>query len=373
MSAKAAIDHIKALNAQHSLRQPWYNDSFSYIDRVVFAILNQKSSGSLSCLLISVRGEVGDVPELDSAQTANAGVYRLSMTVVEAQDLFSKLRDKNYILIVYKYSSFEPWIKELDALPSSTPCADPYDLLAISDFLPECHTYVELFGGGAPLLYARDPSPVEVCNDKGSFVIDFAKALRQTDRFNCFLIMSRIFPFELAPSSVALRRFVQSVPRDDYNVTRSFGWYNMVRSVYAAAYPKLCAEAKEVVFPEEERATISALEKVDSYLPNLHGRLLRVQYENNDYLKIIKTFDSVGTLFWADVPVSIGQQDDTSDLHDTVNALSAASGAVALYVPDKAANLALSQYISEGGLSGWKATKFANSTVYTRNVRKRRS
>lgn len=44
--------------------------------------------------------------------------------------------------------------------------------------LPETHRYIEPFGGSASVLLNRDPSPVEVYNDRDSDVTNFFKVLR---------------------------------------------------------------------------------------------------------------------------------------------------------------------------------------------------
>ena len=366
MTSRMSIDPIRALGSQYSHRQPWNNDCFSYLTAVVYAILKQREDGAVSCLLIAANGTLAIVPP--EAVEVNPGTFKLAMTVDRAKEVFAQLRNAGHVLVVYKYGSFSGWIKELDAVAQASKAyKDPYDLLAINKWLPECHTYVELFSGGAPLLYAREPSPVEVCNDRGSYVTDFAKSLREADRFNCFFVMSRIFPFapKLLPDVDALRRFVQCTPRDTFNVTRSFAWYSMVRRVYAAAYSTLSAEARAVLIPTGVKSAAEALGCLDPYLPQIHGRMLRVQYENNLYTKVVNTFDSETTLFWVDIPIDVGME----EVVEAVNVLNDATGAVALYLPTKVNNLPLARGIYEGLLSGWTATSFARSIVYTRNVR----
>jgi len=44
--------------------------------------------------------------------------------------------------------------------------------------IPQHKIYVEVFGGGASLLFAKEPSPVEVYNDLNSDLVNFFRVLR---------------------------------------------------------------------------------------------------------------------------------------------------------------------------------------------------
>jgi len=52
--------------------------------------------------------------------------------------------------------------------------------------IPQHHTYVEVFGGGASLLFAKEPSPVEVYNDIWSDVVNFFRVLWDEEKFKRF-------------------------------------------------------------------------------------------------------------------------------------------------------------------------------------------
>jgi len=52
--------------------------------------------------------------------------------------------------------------------------------------IPKHHTYVEVFGGAANLLLAKDPSPVEVYNDIDSGLVNFFRVLRDKNKFQKF-------------------------------------------------------------------------------------------------------------------------------------------------------------------------------------------
>ena len=48
-------------------------------------------------------------------------------------------------------------------------------------FIPVHHTYVEAYGGGASLLFAKKPSNVEVYNDMHTVLVHLFRVLRDKD------------------------------------------------------------------------------------------------------------------------------------------------------------------------------------------------
>ena len=53
----------------------------------------------------------------------------------------------------------------------------------IVPLLPPHTTYVEPFGGGAAVLFAKPPSPVEVYNDLDGGLVNFFRVLRNRSQF----------------------------------------------------------------------------------------------------------------------------------------------------------------------------------------------
>lgn len=64
-------------------------------------------------------------------------------------------------------------------------------------FIPRHYTYVEVFGGGASLLFAKEPSKVEVYNDIDGEVVNLFRVLRDKEKFEefyrkvCLIILKR--------------------------------------------------------------------------------------------------------------------------------------------------------------------------------------
>lgn len=61
--------------------------------------------------------------------------------------------------------------------------------------IPPHHTYVEVFGGGAALLFNKEPSPVEVYNDIDGNLVNFFRVLRDPEKFQRFYQLLQLTPY----------------------------------------------------------------------------------------------------------------------------------------------------------------------------------
>ena len=165
--------------------------------------------------------------------------------------------------------------------------------------LPDCHHYCEPFAGSAAVLLNRAPAAVETYNDLDGEVVNFFRVLR--DRGEEITRAIALTPFAreeyhdaidppLGPASEverARRFFVRArQTRTGLAQTASLGrWAN-------------CRETS--------RAGMSGvvsrwLGSVDG-LPEVAGRLLRVQIENRPAIDLIRLNDGPKTLFYCDPP-----------------------------------------------------------------------
>jgi DNA adenine methylase len=359
------IDNVRLLMQRFAMTRPLVDEDLGYLSKSVMVVLSQAADATVNCLLVAPAGPLASpTVELDKL-TVNPGVYHLTGSQDAVQEKFCLLRELGYVLVMYRYAAVKEWIESIDSIAvSDKPTADPYGLVELSRQLPRVHVYCELFGGSAPLLCCKEPSPVEVVNDRGSFVVDFMKLLRHIDGVNLLVLLSRIFPFSVQLEPNSLRRFVQTTPRQDLDVVRCFSWYRMIRESYRLACPDLHHEARKVAISDQR--LLQGLQILDPYLPSLHGRLMRVQYENNQYHKILESFDSANTLFWVDVPLMAGQDDNTAEVVHTLQQLEHQRGHVAVYWRPSCSNLVLSRLIQEGLLSTWQQYQLPGAVVYTK-------
>jgi len=344
--------------------------------RTVFVLVRNREQDYLTILLSAAEEFQYEIPGL---RTYRPGMFGLKWSEAELKEVLRLYRDLGYKIAAYRESTIKSWFDAFETIQLDEQSAnDPYELTEIVGVLPECHTYVEVFGGGAPMLYARAPSAVEVVNDAGSFVIDFLRVLRDPDKFVCFYLMSRFFPAYDPLDQDHLRKYIRA-KNDVDDVVRAYAWYCYVRQVYLYAVKNNVPSETHALIRESVAASpldgslsdiMDTLSAVDPLLIDIHGRLFRVQYENNSWEKILDIYDTPGTLFWVD-PVEYGPEAiDTGELLLLIKRLESMSGMVAFYYNHAECHPGMPEALErlDNHRSGWSCVDFETCTVFMRNT-----
>lgn len=165
--------------------------------------------------------------------------------------------------------------------------------------LPNTMHYCEPYGGSAAVLLNREPSPVETYNDLDGQVVNFFKVLRnQKDEL--------IEAIGLTPFSREEFRAAIEEPQDglsDLEKARRF--YIRARQV-RTGLAQTASIGRWANCLNTTRAGMSGavsrwLGAVKD-LPDIAARLLRVQIECDEAVKVIRRYDSTKTLFYCDPP-----------------------------------------------------------------------
>jgi DNA adenine methylase len=155
---------------------------------------------------------------------------------------------------------------------------------------PEHTTYVEAFAGGAQVLFAKEPSKVEVLNDLDGEIVNFFRVVREH-----YEEMLRYFRFML-------------VGRKWYELLRATDAQTLTDVQRAARYLYLlkASFASRVAHPNYHWHVVQPpglnLDRLPELIENAHKRLARVQIECLPYEKILAHFDREETLFFLDPP-----------------------------------------------------------------------
>jgi DNA adenine methylase len=165
--------------------------------------------------------------------------------------------------------------------------------------LPPHHTYVEVFGGMAAVLFAKAPAPVEVYNDIDQGLVTFFRVLR--DPAQCAQLEARL---ALTPYSRAEFRWSQATWQTvDDPVERAARWVVQLRQGFSATPDGHSGWSFCVT--ETARGMAKAVARwqrtLDALLP-CGARLLQVQIECADWRQILATYDTPQTLFFCDPP-----------------------------------------------------------------------
>lgn len=163
--------------------------------------------------------------------------------------------------------------------------------------LPPHKTYVEPFGGGASLLFAKEPSPVEVYNDIDSGLVGFFRVLRDPDKFVRFYHLVSFTPYSREEYEFC-RETWESCSDD---VEKAYRWYVVARQSFSGIFSKSWSFARSAS-TRGMALTCSSWLSILQRLPEIHERMMRVQIEHDDFRKIFVNYDSVETLFYVDPP-----------------------------------------------------------------------
>jgi len=165
--------------------------------------------------------------------------------------------------------------------------------------LPECHHYCEPFGGSAAVLLNRNPSPIETYNDLDGQVVNFFRMLRSDkDQLIEAIAMT---PFSREEFSIACGKLDRRIS----NLERARRFFVRARQVRTG----LAQTASIGRWANCKNTTRNGMSGVVSrwlgsveQLPDIAGRLLRVQIENRPAHEVIDLYDSKDTLFYCDPP-----------------------------------------------------------------------
>jgi len=167
----------------------------------------------------------------------------------------------------------------------------------ILPYFPEHKIYVEPFGGGASLLFAKEPSPVEVYNDIDSGLVNFFRVLRDSEKFEKFYRLVSLTPY--SREEYYFCRDTWESCEDD--IERAYRWYVVARMSFSGRFG--CDWSHAVTYTSRNMSgAVSKWLSIIDMLPEIHQRIMRVQIEHKDFRDILVDYDTPDTLFYCDPP-----------------------------------------------------------------------
>jgi len=169
-------------------------------------------------------------------------------------------------------------------------------LAKLLPLLPECHTYVEPFGGAAWVLLNRAPSPVEVYNDINGELVNLFKVLADPEAFERFHRRVALLPY----SRTLWREYRETYQEQTEPVERAVRFFVTIRQGFSGQGGawSFSVTASNRCMASHVSSWLSCIEG----LAQLHQRLQRVQIEYADWRCILDTYDTPVTLFYCDPP-----------------------------------------------------------------------
>ena len=163
--------------------------------------------------------------------------------------------------------------------------------------LPPHKIYVEPFGGGASLLFAKAPSPVEIYNDIDSGLVNFFRVIRDPEKFDKFYRLVCLTPYSREEYDYCRSTWEEC----DDEIERAYRWFVVARMSFSGGFSNSWSFAVTNSC-RNMAATCSKWLSTIEMLPQIHQRLMRVQIEHSDFRNIFNIYDTPDTLFYCDPP-----------------------------------------------------------------------
>lgn len=180
--------------------------------------------------------------------------------------------------------------------------------------LPQTTHFCEPFGGSAAVLINREPSPLETYNDLEGEVVNFFCVLREQK--DALVEAIGLTPF----SREEFERAISEPTEGLQDLERARRFYILARQVRTGLAQKAssgrwahCRLTSRAGMAGAVSRWLGAVEA----LPEIAQRLLRVQIEHDDAIRVIRRYDSEETLFYCDPPYPHGSRgDNNAYLHE---------------------------------------------------------
>lgn len=161
----------------------------------------------------------------------------------------------------------------------------------IEKFPTEYSRYVEIFGGAGWVLFAEErPKVLEVYNDINGELVNLYRCVKYhpeaVQKELQGLLMSREVFFD-SREQIGIRGLT--------DIQRAARFYTLIKESYGTDCRTFGVRGKN-------------LQKGIEYIESASERLKSVVIENLDFEHLIRTYDSVGTLFYADPPYYMAEK-----------------------------------------------------------------
>lgn len=169
-----------------------------------------------------------------------------------------------------------------------------------SQFPSDYEVYVEWFGGGASVLFAKPQNGVEVYNDLNENVYALFKALSNKEAFE--QLKQRM---DLTPYSAQLR--------DEYKELLTTNLSLCDRAYYFLCVNRMSFNGvggfstTHIVRRNMSKSTSDFLSMIDK-LPQIHNRLSSVIIEHRDIMELIDKYDNPNVFMYLDPPYVISER-----------------------------------------------------------------
>jgi len=163
--------------------------------------------------------------------------------------------------------------------------------------IPPHKIWVEVFGGGMSLTFAKEPSPVEVYNDLDGGLVNFWRVVRDPERFARFYHLVTLTPYSREEYNFCRKTWQEC----EDEVERAYRWFVVARMSFSGAFARSWGFGVTVSHRGMAGTASKWLSTLEA-LPLVHERTMQLQVENLDFRKLIPAYDTPETCFYVDPP-----------------------------------------------------------------------
>lgn len=168
----------------------------------------------------------------------------------------------------------------------------------ILPLIPEHNCYVEVFGGSGAILFAKEPSPLEVYNDIDSGLVNFYRVLRDEKKSQELQLLLELTPYSRE------EYYLNKTGLDDQDISdveAARRWFSVIKQAFNASMKAGWKRSTRAGRTGSNASTRPWVNTIDKF-PEFHQRVREVQIENSDFRAIFKNYDSPNTFFYLDPP-----------------------------------------------------------------------
>jgi DNA adenine methylase len=163
--------------------------------------------------------------------------------------------------------------------------------------LPKHNTYVEVFGGGASLLFQKRPSAVEVYNDLDEGLVNFFRVLQNSRKAASLRRKLEVTLY----SRAEFMRFSRTNDRRLGDVERAYRWFCIMRMSFGSQFGRSWGRS----IHGSSHGTASCVTRMHTAIELIEKASIRfrnVLIECQHWKSVCEAFDSKNTLFFVDPP-----------------------------------------------------------------------